>query len=75
MPVSTLSAVERVARVLAAERLSVNAEGEPASSMSQPNTAEEGWRRVILGRALLLLICCPWQRAHIYSLNSVFRSV
>ena len=31
MPISELSAIERVARVLAAERLSINAEGYEAS--------------------------------------------
>ena len=37
MPISALSALERVARVLAAERLSVNAEGYEASAGDEVN--------------------------------------
>lgn len=35
MPISELSAVERIARVLAAQRLSINAEGYEASVASE----------------------------------------
>ncbi|MBW8783129.1 MAG: hypothetical protein JF593_00560 [Novosphingobium sp.] len=41
MPVSEMSAVERIARVLAGQRLSINAEGDQASAGDE---VDDTWR-------------------------------
>jgi len=51
MPISELSAVERIARVLAAERLSVNAEGYEASVGDEVETE---WH-LYIGQAVTIL--------------------
>lgn len=51
MPISELSAVERIARVLVAERLSANAEGYEASVGDDVNAE---WQRYV-GQAIAVL--------------------
>jgi hypothetical protein len=51
MPISELSAVERVARVIAAERLSVNAEGFEASASDE---VDAEWH-LYIGQAVAVL--------------------
>lgn len=51
MPISELSAIERIARVLAAERLSVNAEGYEASAGDE---VDAEWR-LYIGQAVAVL--------------------
>ncbi|MBB3359559.1 MULTISPECIES: hypothetical protein [unclassified Novosphingobium] len=51
MPISKLSAVERIARVLAAERLSVNGEGYEASAGDE---VEREWH-LYIGQAVAIL--------------------
>lgn len=51
MPISELSAVERVARVLAAEQLSINAEGYEASAGDE---VDAEWH-LYIGRAIAVL--------------------
>lgn len=51
MPISNLSAVERVARVLAAERLSINAEGFEASASDE---VDAEWH-LYIGQAIAVL--------------------
>lgn len=51
MPISELSAVERIARVLAAERLSINAEGYEPSAGDEV----EGEWHLYIGQAVAIL--------------------
>lgn len=51
MPISQLSAVERIARVLAGERLSINGEGFEASAGDE---VDAEWR-LYLGQAVAVL--------------------
>ena len=44
MPVSTMGAIERIARVIAARMLSINADGEDASAADEVDAAWHDYR-------------------------------